>query len=444
MDGKNKALLALYNLLQFLAIPAVLPAMTAFCISRGKYRHQFPQRMGMIDGRRRDQTGPGPIWIHTMSLGEFNAARPLIQRIRKVFPGVELILSASTATGLSALRKSSFAETSLVIAMPFDFLPVVNHVIDRLEPSCFLLVETDIWPNFLWGLYRRGIPAILVNGSISRASAERIKKFPGAAGFLYGPFSLMAVQSGDDARRLAGIRVQASRIRNCGNLKFDYRPVEMTEGEKRDLLEATGFPAGSRIITAGSTHPGEEERIARAFSGLQRSMPEATLIIAPRDVKRTREVADIFKAHGFACKARSGSIHTPGRENPGHQIFILDTLGELERFYGIAEIAFVGGSLVPVGGHNILEPAALGIPVIFGPFMESFRQVADMFMEKGAGFQARDEAEFQELMFLLLTDPKKRRDAGARALELLGENQGVVDRYLDLVSPFFSDPGKAS
>ena len=432
-DKKEKALLALYNLAQFSTMPLVLPALAAVCISRGKYRHQFLKRMGWVSPPASLDSRARPVWIHTMSLGEFNAARPLIKAIRGSFPGLKLVLSASTATGLSAISRSGLADEGFVTALPFDFLPVVARTVRVLRPACFLLVETDIWPNLLWFLKRQGTYSFLVNGSISEASARRLGRLPGAAGLIYSPFEFIGMQSGDDMARLLRLAVPSSRVRDCGNLKFDYVPSRITEDEKKRLFRATGFEPGAVIIAAGSTHPGEEKIIVEAFSALLGTIPLARLIIAPRDISRSGEVKKIIRAHGLGCETRSD--YRPGT-GKGHKVFLLDSLGELERFYSLSRVAFVGGSLVPVGGHNILEPAALGVPVIFGPYMESFRQTARMFQEAGAGFMVKNSREILKTLGALLEDEGRRKMACNAASSILKKNQGAVKRYLDMIRPY--------
>ena len=423
-----------YNLIQTFTLPVFLPLMASVCLCREKYRGQFLLRMGRRPPLTGWRKGAGRIWIHTMSLGEFHAARPLIKGIKRAFPDMDLILSASTASGLAALKRSSLSSSSRIIALPFDFLPLVRRVISQVRPDCFLLVETDIWPNFLWELSRRKIPSMLINGSISEASTRRLESFPFLARFLYGPFDLLAMQSDDDAARLARLGLENQKTAGCGNLKFDHEPVRVSDKERKTLYNATGFPPEARIIVAGSTHPGEEEIIAQAFSRLKLHVPAARLILAPRDIKRAADIKKIFRQRDISCMLRSRP--RPMSQDRGHDVFILDSLGELERFYSLAGISFVGGSLVPVGGHNLLEPAAFKVPVIFGPFMESFRQVADMFSEKGAGFCVRDARELEEISRSLLADEEKRNGAGRAALSLLESNRGVVNRYLDIISPF--------
>ena len=424
---------AAYNIVQILTLPAVLPALAGICLGRDKYRGQFLLRMGRLPPVP-DKKAGRRIWIHAMSLGEFNAARPLIEKIRQTYPDLELVLSASTASGLAALARSPLAKDSLVTALPYDFRPVVSWVIRRIRPDCFLLVETDIWPNFLWYLRRLGIPSLLVNGSISDAAAARLGMIRPVARLLYDPFSLLAMQSDDDLERLRALGINDSRLVNCGNLKFDHRPVVVSKRHRQDLAKAPGFPAGSRIITAGSTHPGEEEIILDAFSCLKRDVPEARLLIAPRDIKRSRELGEMIGSAGFVHGFRSDSME--GRKGPERDVFILDTLGELEYFYGIADVAIVGGSFVPVGGHNLLEPAAFGIPVIFGPFMESFRQVAELFLAKGAGTCAANSSELAMALKGFMKDDAARRRSGLAALALLDSNAGVVNRYMEMIRPF--------
>ncbi len=435
---KGPKMTLLYNAIQIICLPLAAPILAMVCLAKEKYRGQFLQRLGEIP--------PLPVskgieskraWIHSMSLGEFNAARPLIQGIKKKWPGLQLILSASTASGLAAIEKSPLSKGAIVTALPFDFLPIVDRVIKSLRPDCFLLVETDIWPNFLWRLKRHEIPAILINGSISEKSARRLERLPTVANFLYGPFSHLVMQSEDDVTRLSRLDIMTHKIMSHGNLKFDYQPREISPEEKEALFHATGFPEGTKIIVAGSTHPGEEEEIAEAFSNIKKAIPTSRLIIAPRDIKRAQEVERIFTTRGNICTMRSNS---PGprsaRDIP--DVFILDTLGELGKFYSLASVSFVGGSLVPVGGHNILEPAVFGVPVVFGPFMESFMQIASAFLDHNAGFQVADAKGLEKIVSKLLADDKILKGVGDSARRLLDMNRGVVDRYLDLLSPYLS------
>ncbi len=433
----SPGLLLFYNAIQLASLPLLLPTLTAVCLAKEKYRKQFLTRMGRLDKQAPTKKALKRIWIHAMSLGEFNAARPFISGVKKRFPGAGIILSASTASGLSALKKNPLSKGATITALPFDFLPVVSHAVKVLQPSCFLLIETDIWPNLLWRLKRLQIPSILVNGSISEQSAKRLERLPFVSRFLYGPFSMLAMQSDDDVSRLLRLGLKKGNIKSCGNLKFDYQPKEISQEEKARLFNATGFEQGSLIIAAGSTHPGEEAVIAEAFAKVKGAFQNCRLLLAPRDIKRAQEISLIFKERGLSCAFRSKHPDQTGLQGH-HHVFILDTLGELERFYSLAHIAFVGGSLVPVGGHNLLEPAVFGIPVIFGPYMESFRQTADTFVQSGAGFQIDDARQLTQTLLWLLSDKKARDKAGFSGLSLLEANRGVTDKYLDIVTPFLA------
>ncbi len=436
-------LLLFYNLAQFAAMPLLLPALTAVCLCRKKYRGQFLSRMGRMPvSISRRKTGRR-IWIHAMSLGEFNAARPLVTALMERYPQADIMLSASTASGIAALDHSRLSIHGHSITLPFDLFPVVRHVIGKTRPDCFVLVETDVWPNFLWSLRKQGIPALLVNGSISIAAARRLKRIPGAGQFIYGPFNLLAMQSEDDAERITRLKLQPEpRVMNCGNLKFDCRPCRITSAERQELLRLTGFPGEAGIITAGSTHPGEEEMLLKAFTRLKARIPEARLILAPRTVSRASEIAKMARQMGLLVSLRS-SVSTDSAKGRDCHLFILDTLGELQKFYSLAHMAFVGGSLVPVGGHNLLEPAALGIPVLFGPFMESFRQVAEILADAGAGFQVRDALDMEKRFGLFIRDRKARERAARAASRLMDANKDITGRYINAMAPFLErNPGQ--
>ncbi len=422
---EEKGLLKPYKLLQMAGLP-LIPMLASFCLLHRKYRSQFMARIG-VHLPKLDKRTP-KIWIHAMSLGEYNAARPLIKAISSAIPDAILIVSASTRSGLEALRKDSLNQNHVTVAMPYDLFFITKKFVNRLCPNCFLLVETDLWPCLLWDLHKHGCKIILANGSISSNSAKRLQKIPRLARFLYGPFTKLCMQSNDDAKRLKGLGIGHDKIEVLGNLKSDIIPPAITDQVRKRLMEATGFPITSPILCAGSTHEPEEKILLEAFLRLRRHHKDLKMILAPRDVRRGKEIERICSQLSLTYRSRSKG---PKRNNP--DIYILDTLGELQKFYAICHLAFVGGSLAPVGGHNLLEPIHLGRPVIFGPHVESCQEVARALMEKGAGFMVTDQIALEKTTEKLLPASSSYDSAKKAAIDFSRSIRGVAGRYAEMV-----------
>ncbi len=419
----EKGYLLSYNLLQLLGLP-LLPFLGIYGLCRPKYRKQFLLRLGL---KTKDLQGPGPrIWIHAMSLGEYHAARPLIKAVSNTLPEAKIIVSASTRSGLEAILRDKDSPRDLATALPFDLFPVVRKVVKTLKPDCFILVETDIWPNLIHYLRRHNCKTILANGSISSKAASRISKVPGAAKFLYGGFSCIAMQSEDDAARLRNLGIDDEKVVVPGNIKFDVSPPEISREDKAELLKATGFSRQSRIICCGSTHEPEERILLETFSMLK-TRHNISLIVAPRDVKRAKSVEAICNSLGLKVGRRSAP--PTGQV----EVFILDTLGELLKFYSICHIAFVGGTLAPIGGHNLLEPVYFGKPVLFGPHVESCRDMAKALSESGSGAYVRDKKELADRLTRLLSNREEYEKSEIAASSFLRCHKGVIHRYTDLI-----------
>ncbi len=421
-------LLGLYNLLQLALAPLLAPPLVAYSLLRPKYRRVFFSRLG-AGGKRSGNSGAGPrFWIHALSVGEVNSAIPLIKALAREWPNGLFFLSATTATGLEALKRLEFPIACELFAAPYDILPFVRRKIEEISPDLFILIETDIWPNLLWELKRAGIPSILANGSISSSAARRIRRIPGLVRLLYGGFSRIVMQSEDDARRLLLLGGIGEVMETPGNLKFDKTSALKGKGGGNPAL--FGLKArGERVIVAGSTHPGEEEEILAAFSTLCKMHGDVQLILAPRRPERGGELAAMAQKMGFSPLLRSS---WEGGQKV-KKILILDTLGELVHCYSFAFCAFVGGSMVPVGGHDLLEPAAFGVPVTFGPHVESCREVAQGLLTSGGGVMVKDGEELVEVWDALLRAPESALEMGQAAKGLVARNSGVVDRYVKIV-----------
>ncbi len=418
--------LAVYRVLQAVSIP-FLPLLGLYCVTRPKYNNQFLMRLGV--GLTKP-AGTGPlIWIHAMSLGEYHAARPLIEHMAANLKGARILVSATTASGLNAIKRDKLCKNKYATTvLPFDLSLITKKFIRKIKPDCFVLVETDIWPGLLHQLKQGGCSIILANGSISSRSAKRLSRLPGAAEFLYGPFSCLGMQSEDDARRLLGLGLDSEKIITIGNLKFDIKPPKISDTEKNNLLKATGFDQKDMIICCGSTHEPEERLLLDTFLKVRNHAYNIKIIIAPRDIQRAEKICTLCEK--LNLKWRRHSIES-GDKTP--DVFIIDTLGELRSFYALSTVSFVGGSLAKIGGHNLLEPIYFNKPVIFGPHVESCREMAQALTCAGAGFCASDKTALEKIIKELLYNKSRRKRAERAAACFIKSHQGVAKRYVEII-----------
>jgi 3-deoxy-D-manno-octulosonic-acid transferase len=421
--------LIIYNLLQVVALPFLGPPALLCLLSSSKSRGHLAGRLGRLPDLSPLKGRSPRIWIHALSVGEVNAASALITAISQRWAGAGIVCSATTATGLTTLKKKLGSTAHVITTAPFDLLPLVNKVIKAISPDCFILVETDVWPNWIWSMQHSGIPTMLVNGSLSSRSAGRLSYMGPVKDILYGGFDLLAMQSPYDRERLLRLGFSSDRVSAPGNLKYDLQVPQIVESEKVLLREEIGLEPTSQLWVAGSTHPGEEDLILAAHKDLKHVFPDLQLLLAPRDPKRGTELESLAMEMGFKAVRRSKAEKASNMD-----IVVLDTLGELLKCYSLCDVAFIGGTLVNIGGHNLLEPAAYGVPVLFGPYVESARTIAEDLLACGGGRRVSGKEELQGALNKLLGDISERKKMGVRAKDLLQKNQGAVFRYLDLVA----------
>jgi 3-deoxy-D-manno-octulosonic-acid transferase len=363
-------------------------------------------------------------------VGETRAAIPLIRALRAAYPDCVLLLSNVTETGHAIA--SGIKEADLCLFFPFDFSPVIRRVLARIRPSLIIIVETEIWPNFVRIASQSRIPVLLANGRISDRSFPRYRR----ARLLLQPvleqFSAFCMQSRQDAERIRLMGAPAERVSVSGNLKFDMQasiPEPPTAPSWRQELR---LPSCGAVWVAGSTHAGEEEVIADVYRQLLEQGRELLLLLVPRHPERCRSVADMLTARGLSPVLRTEVAAAPQELAPG-QVLLVNTVGEMLALYALADLVFVGGSLADVGGHNILEASLLRKPVIFGPHMHNFKEIARLILETGGGVQVADAAELNAAVTALLDDSGERLGMGERAHGLLAANAGATERTMDLV-----------
>jgi 3-deoxy-D-manno-octulosonic-acid transferase len=370
--------------------------------------------------------GDRSIWIHAVSVGEVLAARPLVPALRERFPGHRLFLSTTTLTG-NEIAKSVRGLDGLFFA-PFDFPHAVRRALEVVNPSLLVLVETELWPNLIHEASRRGARVALVNGRISPRSFPRYRRVRRFLSGMLSEVDLFLMQGEPHAERIRAMTAPPERVKVTGNLKFDA--VEAGRPPERVVRLLNGG-SPRPLWVAGSTMPGEEELVLRAFHRVRERVPHARLLLAPRHRERFSEVPGLIESAGFRCLRRSAL--DPGSWSDG-EVLLLDTLGELAQVYSLASVVFVGGSLVPTGGHNILEPAVAGKPVLVGPHMENFQEIADAFRAADALVQVAGEEQLIEAAGGLLRDAARRRALGENGRALVESNRGALRRTVDALA----------
>ena len=412
---------ALYSALLGLGLLAYLPA---FLVRRR--RAGYGQQLGQHLGQLGDGLPPEPrCWVHAVSVGESAVAVPLVEGIRQRWPELGIVVSTITPTGARIVTER-LATRAVHRYFPVDLPGPVRRALDAARPRFFIAIETELWPNFLRALAGRGIPAMIANGRISDRSFRRYRRVRRLMRRVLADVSVFAMQSDEDARRIVALGAPPERVVVTGNLKGDLLPEASDEAEWRRRL---GLQSGDRLWIAGSTHRGEETLVLDAFARARTRWPALALLLAPRHPERADEVAELVRARGLTEVRRSRLPQDATRD----AVILLDTVGELASLYALADLVFVGGSLVPVGGHNVLEPAMQGKPVLVGPHTSNFREGAERLQRSGGGLVVKDGEELARELIRVLEDPDLAARMGQAAREAFAGRQGAVSATLDLV-----------
>jgi len=395
---------------------------------RGKLNSGFLERLGFFPARPDLNS---PIWIHAVSVGEVAAIKGLLNRLRQAYPAKKFVISTVTATG-NKIARGLAREGDFLTYLPLDFSFIVKRVLKKINPCMFIIAETEIWPNLITCLDKLKVPVITVNGRISDNSygGYRLIKF-----FIRPILRMIkqfCVQSDLDALRLEGLGVDKQRIRVTGNLKFDINLSPDFAPDISAYRAKLGLGQADKLFVCGSTHSGEEELILVAYRQLLMAFPGLKLLIAPRHPERSKEVFRLAQGKGFMpvfVSSISGSCPTCINQ----PVFILDTIGELFNYYSAADIVFVGGSMVKKGGHNILEPASLKKPVIYGPHMFNFRDISELFLANQAALVAGNSRELTDKVKEILKNNLLAKGLVERAYELIIKNRGATDKTVQII-----------
>jgi 3-deoxy-D-manno-octulosonic-acid transferase len=422
-----------YNVLALISIIFVVPYHYYRSVTRGR-PPAFAQRFGFIPAAELEKlAGSGVIWLHAVSVGETIAAIPLVKELRRRFPEQKIVISNVTETGREVAGK--IAGVDLCLYFPFDYPFAVNGLLRKVRPSLILIMETELWPNFIRAANRLAIPVLLVNGRISDKSFHRYLRFKWFFQPILANLSALCMQSAEDARRITDIGAPANRVHISRNLKYDIAAAPQSSQNRAELRRRYLIPEDILVFTAGSTHNGEEEMVLEAYRAVLNEGREAFMVLAPRHPERASQVAELLSRAGFSYTRRS-ALDTRREPFTSGEVLLLDTVGELFDVYAVSDLVFVGGSLVPNGGHNVLEPASLRVPVLFGPHMNNFREIASLLLEFSAGVRVADGAELAVAVSSLLADREKRLEMGDNGARLLAENSGSTERHMAVIERF--------
>ena len=401
---------------------------------RGNWRPGFGERFAQYNSKfKQALTNKDVIWFHAVSVGEVNICTQLIKALEPRAPAVKIVVSTTTSTGMAELQRKLPAHISKIY-YPLDARRYVRRALRLIDPEAVILVEAEIWPNFLWTARSLGIPVFLVNARLSESSFRGYRRWSLLFRGIFRSFAGIGCQNDADAKRLEAIGCRPERIHVIGNLKFDAaKLVEKRLLDVPALFAQLAVAPGAPVWVAGSTHAGEEKIIGGIFKRLQQRFPTLFLVIVPRHHERGKEAGRDLEASGVKFVFRN-AITPAVQKQPGEvDALLVNTTGELRYFYEHATVVFVGKSLTAQGGQNPIEPGALAKPIVFGPNMQNFEAIAKLLVESGGAVQVRDAVELERALGEVLSDPQRAAQLGQNALAVVKENLGAVERTVEMI-----------
>lgn len=415
----------LYNLLALVLVVLAAPVFLYRLIREAGFGERLKQSFGWLPPETVAKVAnKNAIWLHAASVGEIVATSPMVKEIKKDMPDSVVVISVVTASGYD-MAKRIIPEADGVIFFPLDLPWLSCHVVKKIAPQAFLLVETELWPNFLKASRKAGTPVMMVNGRIGDKSFGNYRYLGSVLQDMLQTVVKFCMQSSIDAQYIIKLGADPQRVMVTGNTKYDQTYTDVSEDEQKLLISQYGFAGQGPIIIAGSTHKGEEESLFTAFGKIRNRFSQACLVIAPRDIQRADELVSMAAASGHRAVKRSKLE----KENAGgHNTVILDTIGELGRVYSIADVVFVGGSLIPQGGHNILEPAAHGKPIVVGPHMFNFKDIYALLSDRKACITAKDPALLTDKLLAVLENNELSETMSKNARAIIEENRGAAHK----------------
>ena len=442
-SGFKKKLRTAYNVLFAIFFVLASPYYFWRMRRRGEWQRGFPQRFGQYDAPvKQALTNRHVLWIHAVSVGEVNLCTQLINALEPRVPNIKIVVSCTTTTGMREMQKHLPTRITRIY-YPIDHDKIVRRAQATINPQAIILIEAEIWPNFLWRAADLGLPVFLANARLSPRSFPRYKRFRWLFRPLFRSFAGVSCQNEADAQGLLAVGCRREAVRVVGNMKFDAAAKfsELKTLDTRQLLRQAGWIEGAPVLVAGSTHDGEELLLVEMTRRLRGKFPNLFLVLVPRHFERCKDITKKFKAHGIRSHNRTDIFRSVQLQPGDIECLLVNTTGELKFFYESADIAFVGKSLTAEGGQNPIEPAALGKAVVFGPHMENFADIARAFVAADAAVQVPDEPELERVLGELLADPARRAAMGHAAKAVVAENLGAIHRTLEMILPHLEKRG---
>ena len=437
---KGTYLIFLYNILLFIVMTFGLPLIIPMVLISDKRRKTVLQRLGIarlpreLTRSRSDTSKEKRVWIHALSVGEVLSSVPLVNRLKECSISGDIVFSASTKTGFDIANQYLTDSVHSIFYFPYDLTFSIKHILQIVDPTVMVIVETDIWPNFLFEMKKHQVPVILVNARLSKKSFFGYKRFRFFTKQVFLNFFHICTQSLKDAERFQELGVPFDRITISGNVKFDVIHQIQSLEETESLRQSMHIQNSRKVFVAGSTHPGEESILLDAFSKIKQHDDDLLLIVAPRNPERAGSVFRIFDSAGYSvCPMRELKKISPGKKL---DVIIIDTIGLLKKLYAISDVAFVGGSLVNCGGHNPLEPAAFSKPIIFGHDMSDFADISRKLLDAGGAVRVKNTKDLYNALVSLMGNDKKAMEMGRNALGVLTANKGAVEKTIQVIKGY--------
>lgn len=414
----------IYSLLFLALLPLIVLRLFLKGQALPAYRQRIAERFARYSS---EPLASSPVWIHAVSVGECEAAFPLIRKFRSEQAGLPILMTCTTPTGSSRIQ-SVLGDSVTHVYLPYDLPWIARRFFRHFNPRLGIIMETEIWPNLFGVAEEMGVPLMIANGRLSERSMRGYSRLSSLIAPALRPVKRIAAQSKADADRYQAIGASAGSVMNTGNIKYDIEWNAAQASESQALRRA--WFHHRKVIVAGSTHPGEESLILNAFEQVRERFPDTILVLVPRHPERGAAVREICQRDGFLVKLFTETTFIDANDD----VLVIDRVGELRRFYGACQVAYIGGSLVPHGGQNPLEPLVAGVPVLFGPHMTNFKEIRKHILEARAGIEVHSDAELANRLICLLDDPEQARSMGARGEIMIRQNQGAMNRIYELTA----------
>ena len=431
----------LYNILMLTAAVVGLPFFAFRFIRERRFRERLRQNLGFFPADTLTRVvGRSPVWFQAASVGEVVAASSIIREFKRQLPDIPVLISSGTISGYDMAQRI-IPEADAVIFYPPDLPGMPDRIVGKILPRAYVPVETELWPNFIRSARKRSIPVIMVNGRIGERSVEHYRQMRRMFTKMLDTVVRFCMQSTVDAQYVIQLGADPHKVIVTGNTKYDQNYSQVTTEEKKALRQELGLLENVPLLIAGSTHRGEEEILLEVLHQIQGRYPIVKMILAPRDVPRSGGIVELVRRAGFVAELRSQMSSLTAEQRAEVRVVVLDSIGELGRFYSLADLVFVGGSLVSHGGHNILEPAAQGKPILVGPHMFNFRDTYALFSKRNACMTVLDGQELAQKILDLLQDKQAAEQMGREAAEIVAENQGAAVRTVEHLRQIIENRG---